>query len=95
MHPLTPHGSLPNTSPKPRRTLIFEFRASDAFPIYFGEMTYRNEQAAVHIQGDQPRTARFGGPTPVMPLLRRAITSIYDLQEKSKAKGVRRTEFTT
>ena len=66
MHPLTPHGSLPNTSPNARRTLIFEFRASDSFPIYFGELTHRNEQTAVHVQGDQPRTARVGGPTPVV-----------------------------
>jgi len=93
MHPLTPHGSLPNTSPKARRTLIFEFRASDSFPIYFGELTNRNEQTAVHVQGDQPRTARVGGPTPVLPLLRDAIASIYDLQERSKAKGAKQPEF--
>ena len=86
MHPLTPHGSLPNTSPCARRTLIFEFRASDSFPIYFGELTHRNEQTAVHVQGDQPRTARVGGPAPVLPLLRDAIASIYDLQERSKVK---------
>lgn len=95
MHPLTPHGSLPNTSPQARRTLIFEFRASDSFPIYYGEQTHRNEQSAVHIQGEQPRTARFGGPLPVLPLLRDTIASIYDLQAKSKAKGAKRAEFTT
>lgn len=95
MHPLTPHGSLPNTSPNARRTLIFEFRASDSFPIYFGELTHRNEQTAVHIQGDQPRTARVGGPTPVMPLLRDAIASIYDLQERSKAKSENQLKFAT
>jgi len=93
MHPLTPHGSLPNTSPNARRTLIFEFRASDSFPIYFGELTHRNEQTAVHVQGDQPRTARVGGPTPVLPLLRDSIASIYDLQERSKVKGAKRSEF--
>ncbi|MCP4855372.1 MAG: phytanoyl-CoA dioxygenase family protein [Fuerstiella sp.] len=95
MHPLTPHGSLPNRSPNARRTLIFQFRASDSFPIYFGELTHRNEQTAVHVQGDQPRTARFGGPTPVLPLLRDAIVSIYNLQERSKAKGAKRPEFAT
>jgi len=93
MHPLTPHGSLTNASPKSRRTLIFEFRASDSFPIYFGELTHRNEQTAVHVQGDQPRTARVGGPTPVLPLLRDSIASIYDLQERSKAKGAKQPEF--
>lgn len=93
MHPLTPHGSLPNTSPNSRRTLIFEFRASDSFPIYFGEMTHRNERNAAHVQGDQPRTARVGGPAPVVPLLRDAIASIYDLQERSKVKGAKRADF--
>ena len=95
MHPLTPHGSLPNTSPHARRTLIFEFRASDSFPIYFGELTHRNEQTAMHIRGDQPRAARVGGPTPVLPLLRDTIASIYDLQERSKAKGVKQPKFAT
>ena len=95
MHPLTPHGSLPNTSAKGRRTLILEFRASDSFPIYFGELTHRNEQSAVHVQGDQPRTARVGGPAPVLPLLRDEIVSIYDLQENSKAKGAQQTAFAT
>jgi len=95
MHPLTPHGSLPNTSPHARRTLIFEFRASDSFPIYFGELTHRNEQTAVHVQGDQPRTARVGGPAPVVPILRDAIVSIYDLQERSKGKGANQPKFAT
>ncbi|MFT6239413.1 MAG: ectoine hydroxylase-related dioxygenase (phytanoyl-CoA dioxygenase family) [Akkermansiaceae bacterium] len=95
MHPLTPHGSLANTSPKGRRTLIFEYRASDAFPIYFGELTHRNEQTAVHVQGEQPRIARVGGPAPVLPLLRDSIASIYDLQERSKANGVKQPKFAT
>src|ERR1700691_4146819 len=34
MHGLTPHASAPNTSPKPRKTLILSYRATDAFPIY-------------------------------------------------------------
>lgn len=93
MHPLTPHGSLPNLSAKGRRTLIFEYRAPDSFPIYFGELTHRNEQTAVHVQGEQPRVARVGGPTPVLPLLRDSISSIYDLQERSKAKGAKQPEF--
>jgi ectoine hydroxylase-related dioxygenase (phytanoyl-CoA dioxygenase family) len=95
MHPLTPHGSLPNRSTKARRTLIFEYRASDSFPIYFGELTHRNEQTAVHVRGDRPRTARVGGPTPVLPLLRDSIASIYDLQERSKAKGTKQPKFAT
>lgn len=95
MHPLTPHASLPNTSPHPRRTLIFEYRASDSFPIYFGELTHRNEQTAVHLRGDQPRVARIAGPAPVLPLLRDAITSIYDLQAKSKQRGAQQAEVAT
>lgn len=92
MHPLTPHGSLPNTSAKGRRTLIFEYRAADSFPIYFGELTHRNEQTAVHVQGGQPRVARVGGPAPVLPLLRDSISSIYDLQERSKANAAKQAE---
>ena len=37
MHCVTPHSSKPNRSENPRRTLIYEYRAADAFPIYFGQ----------------------------------------------------------
>ena len=30
------HGSLPNTSDKPRRLLLFQLRATDAFPLVGG-----------------------------------------------------------
>jgi len=39
MHCVLPHTSLPNRSSHPRRTLIFEYRAADALPLYFGPMT--------------------------------------------------------
>ena len=56
MHCLTPHSSLPNRSPHPRRTLIFEYRAADAFPIWYGPMTAKGEAIHRPIRG---RTARF------------------------------------
>src|SRR5882672_3732962 len=36
MHCLTPHSSLPNRSNRGRRTLIYEYRAADSYPIYLG-----------------------------------------------------------
>src|SRR5215813_3074202 len=39
LHGMTPHASAPNTSARPRRTLILSYRAADAYPVYLGETT--------------------------------------------------------
>jgi hypothetical protein len=67
MHCITPHSSLPNRSSRPRRTLIYEYRANDAFPIYYGEMTNLAEAKFRLIRGKPARFARFGGPRPMIP----------------------------
>src|ERR1051325_2598455 len=61
MHCLTPHASLPNRSDKGRRTLIFEYRAADSFPIYYGEKIVMDESHTHHLRGKPARFARFGG----------------------------------
>jgi hypothetical protein len=85
MHCLTPHSSLPNRSEHPRRTLIFEYRAADAMPIYYGEMAVIAERDARPIRGKPAQFARLGGPPPLIP---RADnwTSLYDLQARAKEK---------
>lgn len=85
MHCITPHSSLPNRSTRPRRTLIYEYRANDAFPIYYGEMTNLAEAKFRLIRGKQARFARFGGPRPPIPNVAK-YSSLYELQ--SKAKGM-------
>lgn len=85
MHPITPHTSLPNRSDKPRRTLIFEYRAADAFPIYFGSYVAEVEQFSQQVRGNPSHTARFGGPPPVIPHFPQG-KSLYQLQEQAKAQ---------
>jgi ectoine hydroxylase-related dioxygenase (phytanoyl-CoA dioxygenase family) len=85
MHCVLPHSSLPNRSSRPRRTLIFEYRAADAFPIYYGEMTARAESIARPIRGQPARFARFGGPAPLIPSVGR-YSSLYELQAETKEK---------
>ena len=41
MNAMTPHASAPNTSSRPRRTLILSYRAADAFPIYLVLLCYK------------------------------------------------------
>jgi ectoine hydroxylase-related dioxygenase (phytanoyl-CoA dioxygenase family) len=84
MHCITPHASLPNKSSRPRRTLIYEYRANDAFPIYYGEMTNLAEAKFRLIRGKPARFARFGGPRPLIPNVGR-YTSLYELQASAKA----------
>lgn len=85
MHCILPHSSLPNLSDRPRRTLIFEYRANDSFPIYYGEMTSRNEAKYRPVRGRPAPNARFGGPPPLIP---RAGTfaSLYELQEQARTR---------
>jgi ectoine hydroxylase-related dioxygenase (phytanoyl-CoA dioxygenase family) len=83
MHCITPHSSLPNRSPRPRRTLIFEYRANDAFPIYFGEMTKLAEGSLRLVRGKPARFARFGGPRPPIPVAG-TYASLYELQSRAK-----------
>jgi phytanoyl-CoA hydroxylase len=85
MHCIAPHSSLPNRSNRPRRTLIYEYRANDAFPIYYGEMTQLAESKFRPIRGKPARFARFGGPRPSIPNVGK-YTSLYELQSQAKAR---------
>jgi ectoine hydroxylase-related dioxygenase (phytanoyl-CoA dioxygenase family) len=89
MHCITPHSSLPNRSTRSRRTLIFEYRAADAFPIYFGEGTHASEQKLRPIRGKVAKFARFGGPPPSIPHFPPKFQSLYQLQEDSKTKSAK------
>lgn len=84
MHALTPHSSLPNRSPQPRRTLIFEYRAADAFPIEFDNQLTKTNQSSVMLRGERPRFARLGKIAPLIPVFPEAVSSLYDLQMKSR-----------
>jgi ectoine hydroxylase-related dioxygenase (phytanoyl-CoA dioxygenase family) len=83
MHCMLPHSSLPNRSRFPRRTLIFEYRAADSFPIYYGEMTGFAESKQRPLRGQPARFARFGGPPPLIPNVTE-YRSLYELQERTK-----------
>ena len=85
MHCITPHSSLPNRSSQARRTLIYEYRAADSFPIYYGEMTAVAEAKLRPIRGGPAAFARFGGPPPLIPNVGR-YASIYELQAQTKSK---------
>jgi len=87
MHCLLPHSSLPNTSEKGRRTIIFEYRAADSYPLYFGELVSRNESLARQVRGKSAPFARFGEIQPMIPKIDGLISSLYDLQSRSKKKG--------
>ncbi len=87
MHCLTPHYSLPNHSDHARRTLIFEYRAADSFPLYMGPMTVRNEEHAVLVRGKPASFARFGSISPLIPHFASEVTSLYDLQNRTRSRG--------
>jgi ectoine hydroxylase-related dioxygenase (phytanoyl-CoA dioxygenase family) len=84
MNGMTPHASVTNTSPRPRRTLILSYRAADAFPIYFGETTVRAETFVRQVLGEPARTARFSRSEISIPRQLQKTASLYELQDLSR-----------
>lgn len=79
VHGLTPHSSLPNRSGADRRTLIFAYRAGDAYPLYYGLVTAEDEAVRRPVRGRRARHARFGGPPPIVPEID-GTSSLYEIQ---------------
>jgi ectoine hydroxylase-related dioxygenase (phytanoyl-CoA dioxygenase family) len=81
------HASAPNTSPNPRRLLLFDMAAADAFPIglSIGDLDAYNAQI-VRGTPQQPRTA--DQPPVRLPLPVRKAGTIYEVQ-----KGLRESAF--
>lgn len=84
MHCLLPHSSLPNHSSSARRTLIFEYRASDALPILYSSRAAGTEEKARQLKGKPARFARLAGPPPWIPRLDND-KSLYELQDETQA----------
>ncbi len=84
MHGLTPHSSAPNTSGRPRRTLILAYRAADAIPLFLGPMTAKHETHARLVRGSLASEARFSGDAVSLPRYKDEVSSLYDLQKKSR-----------
>lgn len=79
LHGLTPHASPPNHSSADRRTLIFAYRAGDAYPLFYGSRTVHDEQGCRSIRGHRSPKARFAGPAPIVPRIDNS-DSLYDIQ---------------
>lgn len=84
MNGMTPHASAPNTSSRPRRTLILSYRAADAFPIYVEGMTPNQEVHARQVCGERARAARFTMTSFPIPQYPKQTKSLYELQELSR-----------
>lgn len=89
MHGLAPHASAPNRSPRSRRTLILSYRAADAYPVYVGPMTQKNETHVRLVRGQPSTVARFNLEAFPIPQYKDEVASLYDLQQRSRAGEVR------
>lgn len=88
MHCVLPHASLPNTSAHPRRTLIFEYRACDSFPIYFGPKVVEFEKKTHLLRGQIAPCARGeAGFAPPIPKIGRVMKSLYEVQAEAKKRA--------
>ena len=84
MHGLAPHASEPNTSERPRRTLILSYRAADAFPVYCGPMTAKHDVHVRLVRGEPARAARFNITSFPVPQYKDKVASLYELQQRSR-----------
>ncbi|MCZ6677571.1 MAG: phytanoyl-CoA dioxygenase family protein, partial [Candidatus Poribacteria bacterium] len=89
MHCMTPHASTTNRSKRPRRTLILSYRAADAFPIFFGEMTNHAETHVRQVRGRRTQRVRFSMTEFPVPHYQEKSVSLYELQERSRKEKVR------
>jgi ectoine hydroxylase-related dioxygenase (phytanoyl-CoA dioxygenase family) len=85
LHGLTPHASLPNESSSDRRTLIFAYRAGDAYPLYYGAVTVEDETVLRPVRGRRAQHARFGGPSPIVPRID-TTSSLYEIQAADRVR---------
>ncbi|HYF51116.1 MAG TPA: phytanoyl-CoA dioxygenase family protein [Planctomycetota bacterium] len=85
MHCVLPHSSLPNRSEKSRRTLIYSYRAADAFPIFYSPSVVEFESKVRLVRGSIPDRARFGGPPPIIPRVGTEMKSLYQMQLEAKS----------
>lgn len=85
MNGMTPHSSAPNSSSRPRRTLILSYRAADAFPIFIEGMTASQEVHSRLVRGERPAAARFAMASFPIPRYPKQTKSLYELQELSRA----------
>lgn len=91
MHALTPHSSLPNRSPRSRRTLVLEYRAADAYPILYHEQIVPTEQLSRQVRGRPSPVARFTLTSFPMPQLGEKYSSLFDLQARYRQGGEARS----
>lgn len=89
MHCMTPHASITNRSNRPRRTLILSYRAADAFPVYYGEMTSHVETHTRLVRGHRAQMARFTMKEFPIPHYKERSASLYELQERSRKGEIR------
>ena len=86
-HVKTLHGSSPNFSNRPRRLLLFEFAAADAWPLVdfevYGDFSEYEEKIVIGISTLQPRCENVDM---IMPYPRpQNPDSIYRIQEVRKS----------
>lgn len=84
MSGMAPHSSAPNSSSRPRRTLILSYRAADAFPIFIEGMTANQEVHSRLVRGERPAAARFATASFPIPRYPKQTKSLYELQELSR-----------
>jgi phytanoyl-CoA hydroxylase len=82
LHCMTPHSSLPNTSDKPRRTVIWGYRAADAYPVNIGDEGLVNVDRIV--RGRKSHNAIFEDMDLRVPMYPKEGMSLYQIQEKSR-----------
>jgi phytanoyl-CoA hydroxylase len=96
IHCLLLHYSPVNTSDRLRRAFLPAYRATDAYPIYFGPHAAHNEPGVKLLRGSLSDHARVEPGRWRLPLAERPFGSLFELQEgRSREKPNTATGYAT
>ncbi|MFE7527946.1 phytanoyl-CoA dioxygenase family protein [Kitasatospora sp. NPDC057542] len=90
LHPLVVHASEQNRSDRYRRAFIPAYRATDAFPLYYGPHAAHNEPTAKLVRGKLSKTARSEGGTWRLPIAAAEFNSLFEIQEGAHLRADRK-----
>ncbi|MBL8837716.1 MAG: phytanoyl-CoA dioxygenase family protein [Alphaproteobacteria bacterium] len=80
------HGSAANTSGAERRFLLYQYRAADAWPLMGMRVSFEDYERLI-VSGTSTLTPRMKDVPVRLPFpARSGLTTIYEIQDKAKAK---------
>jgi len=93
LHCMLPHSSLPNRSPKPRRTPHFRIPRVRFVSDLFQRSCEALRSQTHHLRGKPSTTARFGGAPPLIPRMKLQMSRWYESNWRQRLSSRRLVDW--